>query len=463
MNTLLELLLTAALMLAPIALDAGKAPDAAEAYDAGAGEAATMGNTGETLTDAAFDLGSASLCAVDLVGELTGLPAEQTAAVFPVSLSPDGRAALLADGQALYAWRDGKISPVLPNWTRGVRPLSANADKLWAQAYRMLAAGDATSVAWSPDGRYATVTSYRQTLLNARFDADPHLIDMETGEVFLTAAYGTKPAKDENAGAPTAACFSRDGRYVYYMLYGRNIGGCRTALTRYDLQTGRYELCCSATDLDYYPPLCELRDGSLLMLRDVATNRTRQQPMGLARYAETGAGWMSFGQPFRAELTGARVTTLRYNADSGCALTVVTLGGQYSVLLQRFFPDRDYEGLGEAWAFDAESGALTAVSAAEATEALKAAVQAERPVPYETVFCAALSPDGRYALCKTASGGQLRLRMIRLSDMSAIPVSAPDEQELLTLPADRNTVLWCGDTLLISTQNGVKAFEIEAK
>lgn len=99
--------------------------------------------------------------------------------------------------------------------------------------------------------------------MRAQFILDPIIIDLSTGEMFLSATYGNRIMKEE-AGAVTTATFSSDGQYLYYMLYG-NTAEFRTVLYRYNLQEKTTELCYSGSDLNYYPYLSETANGAFVV------------------------------------------------------------------------------------------------------------------------------------------------------------------------------------------------------
>ncbi len=377
--------------------------------------------------------------------------------LYVVSLSPDGTTAMLTDGDQLLAWRQGKLRVILQSAARGVEDANGNLTSLWKSPYKRYFGGYATEVAWSPDGRYAVITNGRTVLINARMEYNPHLIDMETGEVFLVAAYGKNMFKDKT-GAAVSACFSRDGRYVYYMLYG-NAHGARTALVRYDLQTGQLEPCLSASDFDYYGNLCELKDGSFLIIQDVKTPKREQQR--LARYLLTGSGWMRFPDKTLAPAASAAyVNRMVYAPDSGYALVSYVSRAPY---FRRFRPDQGYNGLNEYWAFDARSGGVVPLTWEQMTEIGNSVMSGkiQPSLNYEYIMAMALSPDGEYALFETALNGGWHLRLVRLSDMSALEVGGIDPERLVTLPADRARIEWNGDVLLTLMRDRMCSLVIE--
>ena len=438
----------------------------------------------DTRLDAVFSSGQVRMREVQLAGiQLTAedlvLPAEYQAALsenaaevtdwlaslYVLSVSPSGNSALLTDGQMLIAWNNGKARIVQPNLSRGVEDTYGNFQKIWSQPISALFRASGNDIAWSPDGRYASVTNSRSVLTMMRLENDPHLIDMETGDVFLLAAFNTKPLKG-NAAAPVAVCFSRDGQYVYYMLYG-NISSRRTALLRYDLEAKHTEICCSVSDGDYYPRLWELQDGSLLIIQDVDPKyKTTMEHPSLARYTQTGSGWMRFEQKLPLEAVNAYTNHLEYSDASGYALVNIRVRFQSEVAFQCFRPDRDYAGLDNYWAFETGTGKAVRLTAEEIRNLNTVTEGSDDPLnAYEIIINEVLSPDGRYAVFHTSSKNDEKtarhLRLVRLSDMSAIEVRGIDPEALEVLPADRNAIEWNSDAVLILLRSGVKSFMIE--
>ena len=148
----------------------------------------------DTRLDAVFSSGQVRMREVPLAGiRLTAedlvLPAEYQAALsenaaevadwlaslYALSVSPSGNAALLTDGQMLIAWNNGKARIVQPNMSRGVEDTYGNFQKIWSQPISALFRASGNDIAWSPDGRYASVTNSRSVLTMMRLENDPHL------------------------------------------------------------------------------------------------------------------------------------------------------------------------------------------------------------------------------------------------------------------------------------------------
>ncbi len=384
--------------------------------------------------------------------------------LYPVSISPDGKSAILTDGQLAVAYYGGKVRLILPNFEKSVPDEYGNFQKVWSRPFRNLFDNALDDIVWSPDGRYAAITNYRQILQMTRMETDPWIIDLQTGDVIMLAAYGNNFIKG-TAGAPLTACFSRDGRYVYYMIYG-TIAAHHTTLVRYDLQQKQMTVCCSVSDLDYYPRLWELQDGSLMMLQDVSPRSNSSQYQGIARYVQSGSGWMRFAHSAQLKRNYAYTSRLRYSAASGCALTLTTLLQFGNGAFQCFRPDGGYAGMEDYYVFDPAVGGIKRLSAAEMHSTLEGLSEsmggAEKPeLPFESILSAALSPDGHYALFFTSSPEEKHIRLVWLDEMLTAEVEVSDIESLLALPSDRNSMVWSADAILMTTKNGIGCFVLE--
>ena len=381
-----------------------------------------------------------------------------------VSVAPDGKAAMLTDGRGLYSWFDGKLRMLAYNPQRGVEDTYGNLEKPWQNPYRAYFPGHLGDVAWSPDGRYAVIATCEAVIIRAQYNYNPHLIDMKTGDVFAVASYGRKIITDK-VGGVTAACFSRDGRYAYYMVYG-NIGGNRSTLIRYDIQEDKLENCCSVVDLDYYPQMHELRDGSLMIIQDYDLRRKNLYPRpGIARYMNNGFGWMRFGQSLPVE--GDFPNRLQYSAESGYAIDLIE-SGRNRVVFQRFLPDSGFEGLNDYWAFDLENGTPVRLTYDQVRDtAVDPDKKETRPYDYEIIDGAALSPDGQYALFRTYTASvseekrSWQLRLVRLTDMKMIRVNGIEPEKIMLLRSQENSIEWNSGVLLIVLADGLHSFVIE--
>ena len=158
-----------------------------------------------------------------------------------LSLAPSGNAAILeVNGYGVCCY-EGKYHVIFPGFFQGVEDTYGNMKgyfSLFMDKYRKYFDGY-TGAVWSPDGRYAAVNSF-DILVASRMSIfiDPMVIDMTTGEMILL---DTADTSEQPGASVSAACFSRDGRYYYYVLYGR-LPDARIYLCRCDLNTGEKEI-----------------------------------------------------------------------------------------------------------------------------------------------------------------------------------------------------------------------------
>ena len=387
-----------------------------------------------------------------------------------VSISPAGNSGFVTlDGSAVLTCYEGQAHILHRNSVRGVEDEYGNLDQYLKYAMerpgRLL--GE-EGIVYSPDGRYAAVYNIDITLVRAQYFIDPILIDLSTGEVFLTATYGNK-FKDDETGVVTTATFSADGRYFYYMLFG-NTAQYRSVLYRYDMETAETELCGSFHDYNYWPTLFETPKGSIAILRD--TNRQEEQ-MGLDVISCRDGRWTDRLYPFDLPMKYFQGRSQQGSVDSGYALVV----GRVMAIpyaFQCISPDEDAKGINEYMVITNEDDQLTKKSAAQIRAELESQAADSGNTPYEAVSqriyhileTVRLSPDGHYALLLTLdSVDQARhLYLVRLDDMTMKEISGLDPQMIKTGVMSVNympVIEWNSDTLIINTQEGVGTYRFE--
>lgn len=194
------------------------------------------------------------------------LPAEGEAlGGMPLSVSPDGNAWLwqAEDGQ-IHVIRGGQAMTVKAAPERGAGDPWGRLEAELSQLCRSNVFPCPEGVSWSPDGRYA-VMSFRHAKEMYGLFLDLILLDTETGEVFLAAAYNpTDPKDQEHDGYVLLSVFDRAGEYVYFVLY-HNLA--RTAsFARYGMKTGETEVLCELPGAIDVPGLYETADGGWTMV-----------------------------------------------------------------------------------------------------------------------------------------------------------------------------------------------------
>ncbi|MBO4925953.1 MAG: hypothetical protein J5472_05700 [Clostridia bacterium] len=266
------------------------------------------------------------------------LPAEGVAlGGMPVALSPDGKTYLWRTKDALYVVRDGQALPVKAAPERGVGDPFGTLEETVSMLPRIIPGYE--GVSWSPDGRYALMTNARYAVKMAGHTSmNLTLLDTETGEAFLAAAYGAE-FKSDDYGMALQAAFDRTEKYIYYFdMTRKREGASPYALKRCDLDGFRSETLST----DYYPSsrasLTQKQDGN----------------------------WLAVGSC--EESRGMRDVLRLYAADSGKTLqrTDLPLEGKWSLLKLNFSADTGY-GLGYGYSQTAmqASGAASAANAAE--------------------------------------------------------------------------------------------------
>ena len=407
---------------------------------------------------------------------LRGLTGQALAAASVFSVSPAGTSALI-DAGGVFALNGGTITALIPSETRGVADEYGNMGTLFKTGLRAFL--NTEGVVWSPDGRYAVIPNIDRAIKSMQLICDPMVIDTVTGEVFLTATYGSRiiPREGEaNGGALTSACFSRDGRYLYYTFYG-SLGQGRYALLRCEPDTGKTELLYSGDEMIYYPRLSELRDGSFMILSD---ERDTSRPMGVARLAPggllaglTGGGWSVTTASFGLPLAQWRVTQLEYSAESGWAFCLggTAQGNLYA--LQRFRPDEGCAGIEQRWMMRSDTCEFEPVEG-DTRDALIRTFSDGKLLPdaeYLVLLAGELSPDGRYALVQVRSANiaelSFPLYLVRLEDMKAVPVTGlPENLSAYRTPLARKYapgMEWNGDQILLLVDGQVRSYQFDVK
>ncbi len=344
------------------------------------------------------------------------------------SVSPAGNSALIATGGVVFALNGSTITELWPNEERGVPDRYENMRMLFQRMGLRQCLGS-EGIVWSHDGRYAVLLNIDQALMNAQYVFDPMLIDTVTGDIFLTATYGTKMLKHDDAGVVAAACFSEDDHYLYYTFYG-NLGESKSSLLRYDMESGETEFLYNGDTNIYYPALAELRDGSFIIISDVR----QDDPMGVARLAQgfssafwaaaserllnlagVNEGWHAAVKRYSLPAGQWRTRRLAYSAQSGYAVVIGADSSGAGCALQVFRPDEDFEGFNRYWLLTPSLG----FEAADDTRPFSGG-------DYLNLCCARLSPDGHYMLLQAGRGDEYSLLLVRMADMAVVPVTGVD-------------------------------------
>ncbi len=392
-----------------------------------------------------------------------------------LSKSPAGNSGIIASGGTAFTLYDGKYHYVYPS-AKGTSDEYSNLEKYYSffsSRFRTLLGEE--GIVYSPDGKYAFVSSKQITLMQMNLFIDPILLDLSTGELILTATYSNLPMKDENAGAVTSAMFSSDNQYFYYVLYGR-FGDARVRLYRYNLNSGETEMCFQSEKNLYYPQIAELEDGSILMLDDAFRG---DETGGLVIASCNNGSWTLEEENLKVEHSLFYPKRLMYSANAGlaCLLGDIAVSGGLPVAFQLVSPAMNFEGIGQYWCIRKDTNEVAAISPEEYLESIAADEQNRgkesfgfSPVyPYQNILNAVFSPDGNYLLLNTISnslnGKSRNLFLLRLEDMTLRQVSGLDAGKILVSALGRDypmNIEWNTDELIIGTDEGIRTFEFTA-
>ncbi len=395
-----------------------------------------------------------------------------------LSLAPSGNAAILELAGYGVCFFEGKYHVIYPGASRGVEDTCGNRKDFFmrfAGNYRT-SIDDYSGMIWSPDGRYVAISNMYVLFGGAKVGIlAPMIIDVSTGEIILLDAFPTDKGFGQTV---SAACFSRDGRYLYYILYGR-FEDARICLCRCDLATGETEALLKSEERAFIPPLRELADGSLLINDN---NQTRTSEFGsVFRFAEKDGEWILEHIEGTATTRYASPSRLFYSEKSGYAVTLdnTLLVRPYS--FQVFRPEEDFVGLDRYLCLSEEKDEVISLTGAELEAAATAAQElckdiepksrdnAVNALPFRCIEYAVMSPDGNYLLAVTVSTDDpiadytREVCMIRLSDLAVRKVDGPDARSI-ALGAYlnwRRAIEWNTDTLIIVTDTGVKTYQFE--
>lgn len=373
------------------------------------------------------------------------------------SLSPAGNSGILVADGNVVCYYGGKYHFLFPSLTRGVEDVQGNLDRVFRHVFSRLLGEE--GVLYSPDGRYAAVVNYKQVLVQSRYYFDPIIIDLSTGEMILTATYGNRPKN--GAAAVTTATFSSDGRYFYYMLYG-NISEYHTALYRYDFQERKTEFCYSGNDSNYCPYLSETGNGAFVILRDAnSLNETK----GVTTISCMNGTWVGTESTFDLPAKYWNCNRLMSSANSGYAFMPGGIGNYSYCAFQRVRPDEDFAGLNQYHVISKGSNQIQFYHADELISLIDGC-QDVSSLPFQGILFAVLSPDGQYVLLNTSDSSEMtrHLFLVRLEDLTMQEVHGIDPSEILIGDLASSyppMVEWHTDTLIIGTQDGVRAYRFD--
>ena len=379
----------------------------------------------------------------------------------PYFYSPDGNKAILMDEKHAYILKDNTITMILPNYLRSVHDSYSG----FARFIKMDPAQWAGSegITWSPDGRYAVLTSFRQVFMMMRFIYGLYILDTDTGELICADTYPIKFT--EGAASVIQTCFDASGRYLYYMLYGNINPDCRTALMRYDMETGEKQQLLACPQNTAYPRLELDSKGRLVDLTDTT------QPnefLGLNVFEQKDGVWTAAALPFSQPSMIVRPQYMDIgNAGMGIMLQTTFCNGRTGMLPGRFLTDDAFTGYDELLlieGFDAQHATVLPLSAYGDGSELAAKISSGEILQCLNIK---LSPNGSFALLLATDGKTYSFMMMDLATLALKKVQSPPGcasvragsglPQSNAYPSGYN---WFeGNKLVILTGDGLKLYE----
>jgi hypothetical protein len=318
-------------------------------------------------------------------------------------------------------------------------------------------------ITWSPDGRYAVLTSFKQVFMMMRFIYGLYIIDTDTGELICADTYPIKFT--DGAASVIQACFDPSGRYLYYMLYGNINPDCRVTLMRYDMETGEKQQLLKCPQNTAYPKLAQDSRGRLIDLTDA----TRPDEfLGLNVFEQKDGVWTAKAFAFSQPSMNVRPQYMDIgSAGMGIMLQTVIFNGKIITLPGCFFTDDTLTGYDELLlieGMDAAKATILSLSAYGDGSELAAKISSGEVLQCLNIK---LSPDGRYALLLTMDGNAYSFMMMDLKTLALKKVQSPQGAASMragygigpsnAYPSGYN---WFdGNKLVILTEEGLKLYE----
>lgn len=378
-----------------------------------------------------------------------------------LTASPSGRyfVGLTDTALIVYDRQSQAFSPINIDWnsdTNGKLQMLFNQPK-WLLKFNFV---------WSPDERYFTASSLDLTISNNTLVCDLMLCDTETMTLRIVQSWGLK-AKDENSGSIYNTCFSPDGKTLYFGFFGKayteQFGGkCLTLAYDIAADTVSFVTLNQYTDEQgikkdavFHFMAC-LEDGSLVQL---LYNKSKPMDLYLRHLTPSAQGWSESLVP------------LPYQRPMATPYLLCAAAG--TRVLVRF----DISGSIVATTNKANNTANAMLGAAAQRSPLEplimeAILDANKNLVPGATFTGArnacLSPDGRYILLLIGQHSQWGLTVCdtRTNKPSFVDVSVLQENTDFACVVGKNALaskfdagmMWCGDLLLIGTEEGAKPF-----
>jgi len=311
---------------------------------------------------------------------------------YPVAVSPSGKVKIYnGSGGMLFAVRDGEVIGMTPNYAKGAQDNKNQQYTLKPYTkYGTMAERD--SFAFSPDERYFALTFPTQVLQQMRY-YDLIIGDTLTGDLYLAEATPTK-ATQSGATAAITAAFDPEGKYIYYLAYGRDIGEGPCALKRYEMATGKVEMLYSQQGLWMNQPrLVVSADGTV---RTVSDQQKQDLKAAALTFREVNGQWTCEERQAALPVRSQRLERYLYSEKSGHEL--ILCRAMMSVSEAQTVPVYYLTLNGEAIML--ENGATHAEKVPLTEELFN-----PKTYRYMNIVSAEISPDGHFALISAGSVG----------------------------------------------------------
>ncbi len=379
----------------------------------------------------------------------------------PYFYSPDGSKAILMDEEHAYILEGNVITMILPNYIRSVHDTYGS----FSQFNKLPPAQwvGSEGITWSPDGRFAVLTNFRQIFMMMRLIYGLYIIDTDTGELLCLDTYPSKIT--EGAASVIQTCFDATGRYLYYILYGNINPDSRTTLMRYDMETGEKQQLLACPQNAAYPKLKLDSRGRPVNLTDA--NRP-DEFLGLNVFEQIDGVWAANAFSFSQPSANVRPQYMDIgNAGMGIVLQTIFFNGKNVMLPGRFLTDDKFTGYDDLLLIggkDASKATVLPLSAYGDGSELAAKISSGEVLQCLNIK---LSPDGRYALLLTTDGNAYSFMMMELATLSLKKVqSSPGAASMRggngigPSNAYSSGYNWFeGNKVVILTEEGLKLYE----
>ena len=342
--------------------------------------------------------------------------------VSPAYVSPTGISSLYCIGGTPAAVYDGTLRVLYPSAERGAEDTYGKLTGYIQRFEQLIKMG---VPAWSHDGRYAVLSAFNLVMRMDPGFMDPTIIDLTTGELIITEAFGDDIKSDGKILC--AACFSPDDRYLYYLMYGFYDNG-NLALYRYEMETGINEQLM-VSDMTIDLPFLYMNEKEELYY---PVKGNPEPGIGFACLKEEDGVWTE--EFIGAENLFSNHKTFLYSDNSTYAIQSMYILNNKLSCFQIFTLNDGITGDEPYWAIRFDENAETA----ELVELDKEAVEfkgtsdeleeaREEMADFLPVQWVMLSPDGYYAFLYYGQVDGGRLVVVSLESMETVLAKIADE------------------------------------